>query len=490
MSRLRAAAAALILSCSFGTAAADAAVPTWTPAGSTAFEHLDATAVALPGGSALVLGGLHWTGTAHDAQTFERYDRATNTWTTLGPLPEARRSSAAVVLRDGRVLVSGGWNYPQGHTASADLYSPGTDTWADAKPMTSARGAHDLVLLDDGKALAVGGTSVGLSELYDPAADTWTPSTGGESRREPAVAKLADGRVLAAGGSDLYDNLASADLYDPATRTWKAIAPMHVARTTASAAALPDGRVLVAGGYEPYTTDLQAATTYEIYDPVTDTWSAPAAMNRTHGNAAAMVRLSDGRLVITGGYMAESRPDGGPQRTAEIYDPATGRWTITPEAKVGRSQHVAVALDDDSVLLAGGVFVPNTAERLVFAKDGIIIDRPGGPTPAPDVLPAPTAQPKPGVAAVTVPKRLTASRTGVVSLRVRCTGETTCNQRLTLRVRGGRTLARKDVRVAAGKTKTFRLTLSRAERRRLAGKTIKATVVLGTTKHDTAVKMR
>src|SRR5262245_3501628 len=128
MSRSRALVASLVVLSTLSLAgAARAAEPSWLVPLPTAFEHLDAAAVALPGGErALVIGGLHWTGSAHDAQTVERYDRTTNSWTTLSRLPEARRSSGAIVLRDGRVLVAGGWNYPDGETATANLYAPAT----------------------------------------------------------------------------------------------------------------------------------------------------------------------------------------------------------------------------------------------------------------------------------------------------------------------------------------------------------------------------
>jgi len=479
--------------------AAHAATPYWVSAGLMGYDRTDAAAVAIAGGeSALVIGGVHWTGTAHDAQLVERYDKTANRWTTLGRLPEPRGSSAAALLPDGRVLVAGGWNYPDGEVASADLYEPATDTWSDAKPMHSRRGSFGLVVLDDGKALAVGGSwSSAVPEVYDPAKDTWTATVGdGRTGPLPAVAKLRDGRVLAAGGRDLYTARAEAQLYDPRTNTWTPAADMHLAREQGAAATLPDGRVLVAGGYDRDSGTLAAARTFEIYEPATDTWTAPGPLNRPRAYGARLVTLSDGRLVITGGHSAETE-FGVTEYSAEIFDPATGAWTQTRPAGWARSSHVAVALADDSVLVAGGLFGPRNAERLVFPKPTPEPTVSPEPTPMPTVeatvtpSPAPRSDPKPppGVASITVPKRLKASKGGAVSLRVRCTGGTVCAERVILRVRGARTLARADVRLVPGTAKTVKLKLTVKDRRRLSKRSVKVTVVLGKTQRDATLTL-
>lgn len=92
------------------------------------------------------------------------------------------------------------------------------------------------------------------------------------------------------------------------------IAPMSVARTSASSALLADGRVLVAGGMS--NTGHPLATT-EIYNPGTAEWSVGPAMATTRAVTSGefLVRLNDGRVLA----LANTSP--------EIYDPATNRWT-------------------------------------------------------------------------------------------------------------------------------------------------------------------
>ena len=63
---------------------------------------------------------------------------------------------------------------------------------------------------------------------------------------------LPDGRVLVIGGSDrgyfFGRPLASAEIWDPASRSFSAAGTLREARATHTASLLPDGRVLVIGG--------------------------------------------------------------------------------------------------------------------------------------------------------------------------------------------------------------------------------------------------
>ena len=77
----------------------------------------------------------------------------------------------------------------------------------------------------------------------------------GTPRLEHLVVPLLDGRVLVVGGGfdDQLDT--SAEVYDPATRTWSATGSMLNAHTRFPATLLDDGRVLVGGA--PPAQDLR-----------------------------------------------------------------------------------------------------------------------------------------------------------------------------------------------------------------------------------------
>jgi WD40 repeat protein len=155
----------------------------------------------------------------------------------------------------------------------------------------------------------------------------------GNARMDATATLLPNGKVLIAGGSPGAGGLAgpsvvaSAELYDPATRTFTATGSLKTARTDASAALLADGRVLIVGGYgcrnvktctPDYTTNGgDSLTSAELYDPATGEFTTTGSMSVARCNAAATVLPDGGVLILSGGD----------SRLAEVYDPTTGRFT-------------------------------------------------------------------------------------------------------------------------------------------------------------------
>jgi len=99
---------------------------------------------------------------------------------------------------------------------------------------------------------------------------------------------------------------------------------MHTARVARSAVDLLDGRVLVTRGGNGRSA--------EVYDPATATWRTVGDMTSVRQNHAATL-LPDGRVLITGGA-----PDSHwhPLRTAEIFDPHTNKVTAAADMELPR----------------------------------------------------------------------------------------------------------------------------------------------------------
>ena len=84
-----------------------------------------------------------------------------------------------------------------------------------------------------------------------------------------------DGRVLITGGSiGGTGQLASTELYDPATGAFSAGPAMSVGRVVHRVAKLADGRVAIVGGFSGTT----ATTSVDLFDPATDTITAAAPL--------------------------------------------------------------------------------------------------------------------------------------------------------------------------------------------------------------------
>jgi hypothetical protein len=125
---------------------------------------------------------------------------------------------------------------------------------------------------------------------------------------------------------------------------------MNAARNAHTATRLTDGRVLVVGGGG---NDNLALASAELFDPATGTWTLTGSLGAPRfGHQAAL--LADGRVLVVGGDAGGPPPDFGRTSSAEIYDPASGTWAPTGSMAITRGGHTATALADGTVLVAGG----------------------------------------------------------------------------------------------------------------------------------------
>jgi len=192
--------------------------------------------------------------------------------------------------------------------------------------------------VDDGRVVLRDATGYALLQT-DPA---WVEDARGTRRpvsptlvRSPAGLRLE----LEWDGDDLVPPI----VIDPA---WTKVASMSQPRKNAPIVALSDGRVLVVGGEvaDPYRT-------FEIYSPTTNSWSGGSGIQSFGAKRSSAARLTSGKVLVVGASAWSA---------TQLFDPSTATWT-TSSLVTGRHTAGLVALADGRALVAGGLVGATTA---------------------------------------------------------------------------------------------------------------------------------
>ena len=286
------------------------------------------------------------------------------TWSKAASLNVPRQYPGLARLPDGRILAVTGHPLQGQSLASAEIYDPKSDQWTPTGSLNLPRNGVEpggLIVLPGGKILIAGGgtgaRSAREAELFNPTTQTWS-LTGSmyEARSNHSTMLLADGRVFVAGGIDWSTDtvLTSAEVYDPATEGWTLVGPMTTKRTNLRTVRLTDGRVLVSGGASVSDVAGELADA-EIFDPATGRFTATNPMNEAR-RAFRMILLRDGRVLAIGGARGgPSTPDAQLDST-EIFDPSSETWNVTGSLIEGRWGPEANLLSDGRVLVTGGMY--------------------------------------------------------------------------------------------------------------------------------------
>jgi Tol biopolymer transport system component/N-acetylneuraminic acid mutarotase len=222
--------------------------------------------------------------------------------------------------------------------------------WTTAAGLGNPRGNHTATLLANGKVLVAGGLGttgeLATAELYNPATDTWS-FTGSlaSARHDHTATPLANGKVLVAGGEKNGQSLDTAELYDPNTGSWSSAASLISKRLLHTATLLQNGKVLITEG-----DGIGTSHSAELYDPTMNTWTSAASLATGRVFHSATL-LPNGKVLVAGG-LPDNNTIG--SYDAELYNPLNNTWTSAGGPFSLRVYRTSTLLGNGKVLIAGG----------------------------------------------------------------------------------------------------------------------------------------
>jgi N-acetylneuraminic acid mutarotase len=277
---------------------------------------------------------------------------AAGSFALTGSLNTARFGHTATLLPNGDVLVTGGLgvNGIYSPLASAELFNPAKGKWTVTGSMSVGRAFFTATSLPNGEVLVTGGTGYtaycfATAELYNPSTGQWkTTGSMTQPRCYHTATLLPTGEVVVAGGADSAVNtpntMASAELYNPSTGIWQTTGSLNVSRAS-QVALLESGQAFVAGGYNTSNTTTTGLTSVELYEPSTGKWTLTASMTALFGPTTPVLLTNNDVLIAS---------------EVEFYNPATAAWTSTgplPIPKTAGPPSLATLLNTGNVLASG-----------------------------------------------------------------------------------------------------------------------------------------
>lgn len=220
-----------------------------------------------------------------------------------------------------------------------------------SKRMTRHRLPNDIVLLFGGWS---GGGPTNAIEAYDTRADVWhTCESPDTTPRAYHGTACLDNLIYVIGGFDGTEYFNTVRVFNPVTKLWTEVAPMHTKRCYVSVATL-GGCIYAMGGFDGHLRQNSA----EKYIQTSNQWTFISAMNRKRSDASA-ASLND-KLYICGGYNGQECLD-----SAECYDSETNVWTLITPMRSHRSGVKVIGYRNNIYALGGfnGAIRLNTGER-------------------------------------------------------------------------------------------------------------------------------
>ena len=287
-------------------------------------------------------------------------------WQLPAPMPNAVRAAAAAW--DGtRLYIFGGDSGVSTPTRLTQIYDPATDTWTRGMGFTGAREFAAAAALTDGVHLVGGVDATGVlasHRVYRRSSNTWITKAALRTAVDAPVAQVVGGKLYVIGGGTTAGPTGAVQIFNSATNAWTLGASMPTPRLSAASGKI-GGKIYVAGGQ---TAGIGTTTALERYDPATNTWATLAPMPAPR-EALGGGQLG-GQFCVFGGRIAAPSPTGNALPDTFCYDPASNTWTAGPDMAAPRVE-IAAASAGSALYALGGrsplAFATQNSQRLQVA---------------------------------------------------------------------------------------------------------------------------
>jgi hypothetical protein len=329
----------------------DPTTDTFSPTAPSSYALFCAGHTSMADGRVFIAGGhiADYTGYSHAVI----YDPFKNTMTAVPDMNEGRWYPTTTELANGDILVvSGDVDSNTNVNPLPQIFQVGTGTWRSLTSAQSSLALYPLMFQAPNGKVFNAGPAPATKYLDTTGTGAWTSvaTKTFTGWRDYGPGVMYDiGKILAVGGSDPPTATAETIDLTAATPAWKATSSMHFARRQHNAVILPDGKVFIVGGSSGSGFDDSTNPVFptEMWDPATGQFTVMASIAEYRGYHSTALLLPDGRVLSAGGNVGGAN--------AQVYSPpylfAGARPSISSApVNVGYGENIFVGTPDASTI--------------------------------------------------------------------------------------------------------------------------------------------
>lgn len=287
-----------------------------------------------------------------------------NSWVTKANMTYARSGFGAAVV-DGKIYAIGGVG-TNGFCVITDRYDPITDVWSTKASIPTPR-SHFGVTVCENKIYCIGGQyiknyffreqSTGINEVYDPATDSWKTLAPMPIPQYSIQANTVNQKIYVMGGFINDANASNLNqVYDPKSNSWSTRTPMPTGE-------YGYGSAVIGNKIYIFSTNIT-----QIYDTYYDSWhiGASAPLPIIMGNAITASGADGLKRIYV--FAANTMPwfnSTCKELTTQCYNPETDSWTTGTSVPTCR-YNAAIANINESIYVIGGFITPLTRGQVSY----------------------------------------------------------------------------------------------------------------------------